>query len=148
MATYKGAQSGRAPTLATGSVGAWIDSNKITPSAALALNDIVVMLEVPAGVRLETLRFYGGDFDTGTTLTHDIGYRGKQPGSAISSLEAFANDTTTLRAATTAWQELVFEPVKFDEPVEIVMRISAAATGVSGTPSLYVQGMGAFIGLS
>lgn len=148
MATYKGAQSGRAPTLATGGVGAWIDSNKVTPSAALALADIIVLLEVPAGVRLETLRFYGGDFDTGTTLTHDIGYRGKQPGSAISSLEAFANDATTLRAATTAWQELVFEPVKFDEPVEIVMRISAAATGVSGTPSVYAQGMGAFIGLS
>lgn len=148
MATYTGPQKSRAPNMATQGNGTWLDSNKVTPSAALALNDIVVLLDVPAGVRLETLRFYGGDFDTATTLTHDIGYRGKQPGSSVSSLEAFANDTTTLRAATTSWQELVFEPVKFDEPVEIVMRISAAATGVSGTPSVYAQGMGVMVGIT
>lgn len=148
MPTYTGAQKLRAPNLSTGGVGTWIDSNKVTPSAALALLDIVVLLDVPAGVQLETLRFYGGDFDTGTTLTHDIGYRTKLPGGSATSMEFFANDTTTLRAATTAWQELVFEPVKFDEPVEIVMRVSAAATGVSGTPSVYAQATGAFVGLT
>lgn len=148
MATYTGPQKSRAPNMATGPNGTWLDSNKVTPSAALALLDYVVLLDVPAGVRLETLRFYGGDFDTGTTLTHDIGYRTKLPGGSATSYEAFANDTTTLRAATTAWQELVFEPVKFDEPVEIVMRISAAAAGVSGTPSVYAQATGVMVGIT
>lgn len=148
MPTYTGAQKGRPPVNATGVNGPWLDSNKVTPSAALALLDIVVLMDVPAGVRLETLRYYGGDFDTGTTLTHDIGYRTKLPGGSATSMEYFANDTTVLRAATTSWQELVFEPIKFDEPVEIVLRASAAATGVSGTPSISVQAAGVMVGVT
>lgn len=148
MPTYTGAQKGRPPVNATGVNGPWFDSNKITPTAALALLDYVVLMDVPAGVRLETLRYYGGDFDTGTTLTHDIGYRTKLPGGTATSMEYFANDTTVLRAATTAWQELVFEPIKFDEPVEIVLRASAAATGVSGTPSISVQAAGVMVGVT
>lgn len=148
MPTYTGAQKGR-PQHSTNECGnTWMDSNKVTPSAALALADVVVGLEVPAGVRLETLRFYGGDFDTGTTLTTNIGYRTKLPGGSATNATAFASAATTLRAATTSWQELVFEPIKFDEPVEIIFTVAAAATGVSGTPSVYVQGTGAVVGIT
>lgn len=148
MATYVSNQPSRAPAASTGVTGPWMDSCKVTPSAALALNDVVVLMDVPAGVRIETLRFYGGDFDTGTTLTTDIGYRTKLPGGTATDTDYFANAATTLRAATTAWQELVFEPVKFDEPVQIVIVVDAAATGVSGTPSIYAQATGVFVGVT
>lgn len=148
MPTYISNQPGRPPTASTMEVGAWIDSCKATPTAALALNDVVVLMDVPAGVRLETLRFYGGDFDTGTTLQFSLGYRTKLPGGTATSAAAFGSALTTLQAATTAWQERVFEPIKFDEPVQIVITVTAAATGVSGTPSVYAQATGAMVGLT
>jgi hypothetical protein len=148
MATYVSNQPGRPPLNSTLCVGPWMDSCKVTPSAALALNDVIVCIEVPAGTRLETLRFYGGDFDTGTTLTASMGYRTKLPGGTATLATAFSTDATTLRAATTAWQELVFEPVKFNEPVQIIVTVSAAATGVSGTPSLYMQAGGVIEGIT
>ncbi len=147
MATYTGVQNGR-PTFATSDCGVWMDSNKVTPSAALALADVIVAMDVPAGTRLETLRYYGGDFDSGTTLTTNIGYRTKLPGGTATALTYFASAATTLRAATTAWQELVFEPIKFDEPVQIVFVVAAAATGVAGTPSVSVQATGVLEGIT
>ena len=148
MTTFTGIQNGRAIHSTQDCGNAWIDSNKITPAAALATTDVIVALTVPAGVKLETLRYYGGDFDTGTTLTVNIGYRTRLPGGSATALTYFASASTVLRAATTAWKELVFEPIKFDEPVDIVFIPSAAATGVSGTPSLYVQATGAMVGIS
>ena len=148
MTTYVGTQNGRAIHSTQDCGNAWIDSNKVTPAAALATTDVIVALQVPAGVKLEMLRYYNGDFDTGTTLAVNIGYRTRLPGGTATSLTYFASASTVMRAATTAWQELVFEPVKFDEPVEIVFIPSAAATGVTGTPSLFVQGMGAMVGIS
>ncbi len=148
MPTYTSNQSGRAPTNSTLAVGPWMDSGKVTPSAALALADVVVLLDVPAGVRLETLRFYNGDMDTGTTLQISLGYRTKLPGGSATALTAFGSALTTLQAATTSWQERVFEPVKFDEPVQIVATVTAAATGVSGTPAINVQATGVMLGIS
>ena len=148
MATYVSNQPSRAPAASTGVTGPWLDSCKATPSAALALNDVVVLMDVPAGVRLETLRFYNGDMDTGTTLQISLGYRTKLPGGTQTAATAFGSALTTLQAATTAWQERVFEPVKFDEPVQIIATVSAAATGVSGTPSIFAQASGVFVGVS
>jgi hypothetical protein len=148
MPTYRGTQLSRAPA-ASGQFGnTWIDSNVATPTAALTTADVVVGLEVPAGIRLETLRYRGGDFDTGTTLTVNVGYRTKLPGGTATALTFFGAALTTLQAATAAWQELVFTPLKFEEPVEIVFIPAANATGVSGTPSLFVQGTGAVVGIS
>ena len=148
MATYTGTQRGRAPIGTTACAGPWLDSNKVTPTAALGTSDVVVLLDVPAGVRLETFRFYNGDFDTATTAVYDIGYRTKLPGGSATDLDYIANDATAIRAATTSWQELVFEPVKFDEPVEIVLICSVAPTGVSGTPSIFVQATGVIEGIN
>lgn len=148
MATYKGIQSSRAK-LATSAFGnAWRDSNKVTPSAVLVAADAVVLMEIPAGVRLETLRYYSGDFDTGTALVYDIGYRTKLPDGTQTSLAYFADDATGLRAATTTWQEIVFEPVQFNEPVQIVLIPSVAPAGTTGTPSISVQATGAMVGVA
>lgn len=148
MATYKGLQSSRAKISAQPYGNRWGDSNKVTPSAVLVAADVIVLMEIPAGVRLETFRYYSGDFDTGTALVYDIGYRTKMVDGTQTSLAYFADDATGLRAATTTWQEIVFEPVMFNEPVEIVLIPSVAPAGTSGTPSISVQASGGMVGFA
>ena len=148
MATYVSNQPSRPPVNSTGVNGPWMDSCKATPSAALALNDVVVLMDVPAGVRLETFRFYNGDLDTSTTLAVKIGYRTKLPNGTATDDDAFGSALTTLQAATTSWQERVFEPIKFNEPVQLIVTVTTAATGVSGTPSIFAQATGVMEGIT
>ena len=147
MATYKGLQSSRARSSTQPWGNAWTDSNKVTLSAALATTDVIVLLDVPAGVRLETFRFYNEDMDTGATAVTDIGYRTKLPDGTMTDLDYIANDITTLRAATTTWQELLFEPVLFTEPVEIVLIASVAPAGQTGSKSIWAQATGSMVGI-
>ena len=147
MATYKGLQSSRARSSTQPWGNAWTDSNKVTLSAALATTDVIVLLDVPAGVRLETFRFYNEDMDTGTSVVYDIGYRTKLPDGTMTDLDYIASDATALRAATTSWQELLFEPVLFTEPVEIVLIASVAPAGQSGSKSIWAQATGSMVGI-
>jgi hypothetical protein len=149
MTTYVGTQKGRAPLNSTGQVGPWADSNAVAVTAALTTSDAIVAMDVPAGVRLETLRFRSGDMDTGTgTLTMNIGYRTKLPGGSQSSATFFASASAAFAAATTTWQELVFAPVKFDEPVEIVLVPAVAANALGATATAYFQATGVLEGIS
>ena len=148
MPTYTGLQSGRAIHASDDGGNAWLDSNKITPLIALVAADVITVLQIPSGTRLETLRFRGGDFDTGATLAFNLGYRTRLVGGTATNLTFFGAGLTTLQAATTAWQELVFDSIKFDEPVDIVLTVTASATGVAGTPSFYSQGMGVVVGIT
>lgn len=148
MPTYTGLQSGRAIHASSDDGNAWLDSNKITPPIALVAADVLTVLQVPSGIRLETLRFRGGDFDTGITLVFNLGYRTRLVGGTATNLTFFGTGLTTLQAATATWQELVFDSIKFDEPVDIVLTVTAGAAGVSGTPSLYSQGLGVVIGIA
>lgn len=147
MTTYKGLQSSRARSSTQPWGNTWTDSNKVTLSAALATTDAIVLLDVPAGVRLETFRFYNEDMDTGTSVVYDIGYRTKLPDGTMTDLDYIANDATALRAATTSWQELLFEPVLFTEPVEIVLIASVAPAGQSGSKSIWAQATGTMVGI-
>lgn len=148
MPTYIGLQSGRAIHASDDGGNAWLDSNKITPLVALVATDVLVALQVPPGTRLETLRYRAGDFDTGTALAVNIGYRTRLNGGTATNLTFFATGLTTLQAATPTWQELAFDPIKFDEPVDIVVSVTTGAAGVSGTPSFYAQGSGVVIGIT
>jgi hypothetical protein len=148
MPTYTGAQKLNAPHATSSGGNAWNDINTVTPPAALTTADVAVLMDVPAGIELTRLRFRAGDFDTGTTLTVNIGYRTKLPGGSATNLTYFASASTAFQASTlTAWQELVFNAIKFDEPVEIVAIPAANATGVSGTPSMFVQAFGIVRGI-
>lgn len=147
MATYKGTQSGRAQHATAAWGNTWSDNNKVTPSATLAANDVVVLLDVPAGVKLDRFRYKNGDFDTGTSMVYDIGYRTKLPGGTLTNTAFFADDATALRAAQTTWQEIVFEPFVTSEPIEIVLTVGTAPAGTSGTPAIDVQASGQVVGI-
>lgn len=148
MPTYTGVQSGRSIHGSASYGNAWLDSNKITPPIALVTADVLTVLQVPSGTRLETLRYRAGDFDTGAALVFNLGYRTRLVGGTATNLTFFGTGLTTLQAATAAWQELVFDSIKFDEPVDIVLTVTTGAAGVSGTPSLYAQGLGVVGGIA
>jgi hypothetical protein len=149
MPTYKGTQNLRAQHNSAAWGNAWIDSNAVAVPAAITTADRVVAIEVPAGTRLDTMRFRGGDFDTGATLVVNIGYRTKLvSGGSATNLTYFATASAALQAATATWQELVFNPITFDEPVEVVFTPTAGAAGQTGSQTLFVQATGAVVGIA
>ena len=145
MATYRGSLTATHATSVSGN--AWGDVNKITPPVALIVGDVLVLEDVPAGVLFTGLEHFNGDFDTGTTLTYNLGFRSKLPGGTQTNLTAFGTGLTALRSAVTAYASLTFEPVKFNEPVEVVLTVTAAPTGVTGTPSINVRSSGLVVGV-
>lgn len=150
MATYNGTQRSRAQHSTNECGNAWHDSNAVVVTAALTTADVVVLGDVPAGTRLTKLRFRSGDLDTGTgTLTANIGYRSKLPGGALAAaLTYFASASAAFAAATTTWQELVFNEVKFDEPVEIVLIPAVGANALASAATINVQMDGMVVGIS
>lgn len=116
-----------------------IEHDKTTPPVALALNDTVDLLRVAGGTKLIELWKTNGDFDTGATLQYSLGYRkANSDGVLAASVNYFGAALTDLQAAVTgaAPTRYAFAPITFDEDVFITATITAAATGVSGTPSI------------
>jgi hypothetical protein len=146
-ATYKGTQVSRAIHATSASGNSWSDDSNVTPTAALATTDQCVVMTIPAGVRLHRLRYRNGDFDTGTSLAVNLGYRSKHATPQLAAnLTYFLSAATTLQAAQASWVEIVFPEITFPEPVDIVLTPSTGAAGVSGTPTIYFQASGNVVG--
>jgi hypothetical protein len=142
MANYK------ADTLAPGTAfmdnggSATCEFGITTPSAALALNDTVDLVRVAGGTKLVKLETWNGDLDTGTTLQGKIGYR--KCNTANAALSPADDDDYFLAAGAfgqaavlaSAPTRYAFVPLTFNEDVFITLTVTAAATGVSGTPSI------------
>ncbi len=127
----------------------FVSDGKATPPAALALGDVIVLGELPAGHRLTGLKYRNGDFDTGTTLTVSLGYRSTHPDQQVAAAPSyFLADSTAFRAAQASWVDLAFEPITFQEPVQLIATVTAAATGVSGTPSINTVASGHIVGVA
>lgn len=127
-----------------------IARDTVTPSAALALNDTVDILRIPGGTRLLELWKTNGDLDTGTTLQYKLGFRRAQSDGVVTEDDDYfvAAGATDLQAAVTgaAPTRYVFAEVTFHEDVFITATITAAATGVSGTPSIVMTALGEAVG--
>lgn len=125
-----------------------IIDGKATVTANLTTADEVVVLEVPAGFRLQRLRYRNGDLDTAATLLANLGYRSKHPyPNQAANATAFLSASAAFQAAQATWQEIVFEPITFTEPTQIVLKPTANATGLSGTPSIYMMADGSIVGV-
>lgn len=149
MATYKGPQASAAKHASNACGNTFTADNKVTPSAALALADNVILLDIPAGVRLHGLKYRNGDFDTGTALVVDVGYRSTHAEPQLTEdLDYFLDGSTALQAAQAGWVDIPFDPVSFNEPVQIVLTVMTAAAGVSGTPSINVIAEGQVVGVA
>lgn len=138
MAQYK-ARKVSAPAFmqAFGNVASGFDVAQ--PTAALALNDTVDLVRVPGGTLVTELEKWNGDFDTGTTLQYKIGYRPADPlSSLVADDDYWGSALTDMQAAVTAATRTRYnaEPIKFNEDVIVYATVTAAATGVSGSPTI------------
>lgn len=148
MTTFKGYQSSAPKQNSDCGSNGWQDDNQVTPSAALATTDEVILMEIPAGVRLTGLKYRNGDFDTGTTLAVNLGYRSTHIDQQVAAaLTYFLSASAALQAAQAGWVDIPFDPITFMEPVQIVLKPTVAATGVSGTPSIYAIAEGRYLGV-
>lgn len=148
MTTYK--QVDPQPKLGSSSHGnAFIQDSKVTPAAALTTSDEVVLFELPAGHRLTGLKYRNGDFDTGAALAVNLGYRSTHPNQEVAaSANYFLSASAALQAAQAGWVDIPFDPITFQEPVQIVLKPTVSAAGVSGTPSIYAVAEGQIVGVS
>ncbi len=148
MPIYRADQLSRSKHASSDCGNLWGDSSAVTVTANLTTADEIILMEVPAGVRLDELRFRNDDCDTGTTLTMNIGYRSVHPDKTVGdAFTAFASASTAFQSANAAWQELVFAPILLQEPVVIVLRPQANATGISGTPTIRARARGQVVGV-
>lgn len=125
--------------------GAVSEDDTVTPPVALALNDTVDLLKLSGGTRLQTLTSFNGDFDTGITLQYSLGYRPADAGGMlVANPTYFGSALTDLQAAVlgSAPTRRAFAPIDFNEDVIIFMTVTAAATGVAGTPSITTHAVG------
>lgn len=149
MTTFKGSQAST-PKMGTSSYGnAWNDDNKIDITAALTTADEVILMEIQAGVRLTGLKYRAGDLDSGTALAVNLGYRSTHPEQRVAAAPTFfLNASAAFQAAQAGWQELVFEPITFQEPVQIVLKPTVSAAGLPAATSIWAHASGRIVGLS
>lgn len=147
MAQYKGASTagaGQAFMQAFGNHATQWD--RTTPPIALALNDTLDLLRVAGGTKLTELVKYNGDLDTGTTLQYKLGYRKVDGNGVLTDDDDYfvAAGATDLQAAVleSAPTRYVCGDITFNEDVFITLTVTAAATGVSGTPSITLRSEG------
>lgn len=149
MTTFKGSQNS-APRQASNDCGnAWQDDNKVAITANLTAADDVILLDVPAGVRLTGLKYRATDLDTGATLAVNIGYRSVHPDQQVAANASyFAAASTAFQAAQASWVDVVFDPITFQEPVQIVLKPTVAAAGLPAAGFIAVVGEGRILGVT
>lgn len=148
MTSFKGPQSSQPKQASEDCGNAYIDDNKIPIGANLTTADEVILIEIPAGVRLSSLKYRNSDFDTGTTLAFNLGYRSLHPDQQVApSASYFLAASTAMQAAQATWVEIPFDAITFNEPVQIVLKPTASATGLPAAGSIWVQAEGKILGV-
>ena len=148
MTTTKAMISALHATAAWGN--AFLQDAKALVQAALTTNDEVILHEIPAGTRLTGLKIRAEDLDTGTTLAANLGFRSTHPNQAVAAQPSyFLNASTSFQAAQAGWVDIAFEPITFQEPVQIVLKPTANATGqAAGAKAIWSIAHGAVVGVA
>ena len=147
MTTFRAVQTAPQGTSASGN--AFGVDGKATITANLTTSDEVVLMDLPAGARLQELLYRNGDLDTGTTLAFNLGYRSTHPNQAVTAAPTyFLSASTAGQAAQASWVPLTFDAITFQEPVQIVLKPTVSATGLSGTPVISVLAKGIVVGVN
>lgn len=102
-----------------GKVRTFMDTIAVTAASFDADGDYIIMAEVPSNAKIQSIKFYNDDFDTGTTSVVNCGiYNGRTPytiagtttaADALVSESCYASAITTTQAANTTGVELAFE---------------------------------------
>lgn len=106
---------------------------KATITANLTTADEVILGELPAGFRLQQFLYRATDLDTAATLVANLGYRSVHPDQTVPAAPTFfLSASAAFQAAQTGWVNVPFEPITFQEPVQIVFKPTANAGGLPG----------------
>lgn len=118
---------------------------KATITANLTTADEVVLGELPSGFRLQRFLYRNTDLDGGTTLAFNLGYRSVHPDQTVAAAPTFfLSGSTACQAAQAALVDVPFEPITFQEPVQIVLKPTVNGTilpGGAGTIWSLFQGV-------
>lgn len=150
MAQYKAAFLANNSPIYMGDGGALSEDDTVTITANLAVNDTVDLIKLAGGTRLQSLEKFNGDCDTGTTLQYKLGYRSAKPDGVLATVDNyFGSALTDLQAAVTGASptRYSFAPITFNEDVIIFMTVTAAGTGISGTPTITTKALGKALGI-
>lgn len=149
MATLKGPQNTSPRQASSESGNAWQDDNKVLIAINLTTADEVILLDIPAGVRLTGLKYRATDLDTAATLLANLGYRSTHPDQRVAAvLNYFQAAVALYQAAQASWVDLVFDPITFQEPVQIVWKPTVSATGSPGAGFIAAIGEGRILGVA
>ncbi|HEY1129137.1 MAG TPA: hypothetical protein VGF12_07020 [Roseateles sp.] len=149
MTTFKGPQNTAPRQTSSESGNAWQEDNKVAIGASLTTNDEVIVLDVPAGVRLHGLKYRAGDLDTGAVLAVNLGYRSVHAEQKLAAAPTyFLAASTAFQAAQNGWVDIPFEPITFNEPVQIVLKPTVSAAGLPGATSIWAIGEGRILGVA
>lgn len=106
-----------------------------------------IVLDVPAGFRLQELLYRNGDLDSGAALQFSLGYRSTHPDQTMpASPTYFLSGSTALQAAQNNWVSLAFEPVTFSESAQIVLKPTTSAAGLAAAASVSFLAKGILVG--
>lgn len=149
MPTYRGPQNSAPRQSSSESGNAWQDDNRVPIAANLTTADDVILLDVPAGVRFTGLKIRATDLDTGTALAVNLGYRSVHPDQRVAAAPSyFLAASTSFQAAQAGWVDLVFDPITFQEPVQIVLKPTVSAAGLPAAGFIAAIGEGRILGVA
>jgi hypothetical protein len=151
MAKYQAAALAGNSPLYNGILNAAVaEDDTAVIGATLAIGDTIDLVKLAGGTRLQRLEKFNGDCDTGTTLQYKLGYRSAKPDGVLVANDAyFGTGLTDLQAAVTGGNptRYNFAPITFNEDVIIFATVTAAATGMTGTPGITMMALGKSLGV-
>jgi|SRR5687768_1692218 len=144
MATFSAADLGTKPRHMGGYGNAVVEWGDVTPTAG-ALGDIYRPLVIPGGLLVTDICINFPDMDSGSAMAVKIGYSpvNADDGPAADDDYFQAANTFISGAAGSRW--LVFDPIKFERPVFLIITVTTAATGFASgklTAKVYGDGLG------
>lgn len=149
MTTFKGPQNSAPRQASSESGNAWQDDNKVPITANLTTNDDVILLDIPAGIRLTGLKLRATDLDTAATLLANLGYRSVHPEQKVAANASyFLAASASFQAAQAGWVDIVFDALTFQEPVQLVLKPTVSATGLPAAGFIAVIGEGRILGVA
>lgn len=111
--------------------------DKYVQKALLALAD-TLDFRIPAGATVANLAFQIDDSDTGTTLVFGVGYTPVDSSSSLTPALAYFAPAGQTTGQAGGRLQCAFKPIKFQEDVYVRITVGAAATGISGTPEIWM----------
>lgn len=139
MATFKAADIAT-PQFMGGYGNAAIALGSVVPTAG-ALNDVYIPVVIPGGMRVTDVDIINDDLDTGTgVISAKIGYSPVNSDGPTANDAYFAATSTFMNAV--GRKTCVFQPIKFEKPVFLIITLTVAANVFSsGNVTAVVKGI-------